>query len=175
MRPLLVSAVLSALLLACSPPAQRDESRAPSPQAQVCNDVAPDMSRLVRVEEELAIASAASDLRGGAIAPGVYDLTRAVRVGQARGWSEARAVALRVAESPDGAATFDWASAAEGGEAADRWSAGFSDAGEHPILSYTCGRMGEVAVEFTAQPGALTLRIPDGANGALQLDFQRRP
>ena len=176
MRSLFVTAALTALVIACSPPTQREAEAPPSesPQVQACNDVAPDMGRLVRVEEELAVAAAA-DLRGGAIAPGLYDLTRAMRVGQAPGWQGERAVALSVAEDAAGVVAFNWASTPSGGGETDRWTATFSDAGEHPTLSYTCGRMGSVAAEFTAEPNALTLRLPDGANGSLQLDFARRP
>jgi hypothetical protein len=175
MRSLLLSAALAALLVACSPPAQSDAeapSPDPEPQVQACNDVAPNLTRLVRVEEALAVSAAASDLRGGSISPGDYDLTRAVRVGQATGWQGEQAVALNVTEDANGV-TFNWASGAPGG-AIDRWTAGFSDAGEHPIVTYSCGRVGTVAVEFTAQQNALTLRVRDGANGSLQLDFARR-
>lgn len=173
---LFLSAACAALLMACSPPAGR-ESETPSsrqtPQLQACNAVAPDVSRMVRVSEEDAVAAAASELRGGAIAPGVYDLTRAVRIGQATGWQGERAVALEVSEGAEGAVTFNWAGAAPNGEL-DTWTARFSDAGEHPIMSYTCGRIGDVPVEFTAQQNGLALRVPDGANGTLQLDFVRR-
>jgi hypothetical protein len=174
MRPFL-SVAIAALLVACSPPTQKSETPGsdPAPQVQACNDVAPDLSRMVGIASEQAVASAASDLRGGAIAPGVYDLTRAVRIGEATGWQGERAVALEVNEDAAGAVSFNWAGAAPGGEV-DRWTASFNDSGEHPILSYTCGRMGDVATEFTAQQNALTLRVPDGANGSLQLDFTRR-
>lgn len=175
MRRLLFSAACAALLIACSPPAQQADAPASEPAAQVqaCNDVAPDLARMVGIEAQMATAAAASDLRGGAIAPGVYDLTRAVRIGQATGWQGERAVALEVTESAEGGTAFDWAGAAPGGDI-DRWTASFSDAGEHPIMSYTCGRIGDVALEFTAQANALTLRVPDGANGTLHLEFQRR-
>jgi hypothetical protein len=175
MRALLMFA-FATTLLACSPPAQREAEAPPqtAPQAPACNDVAPDMGRLVRVEDELAVAAAASELRGGAIAPGLYDLTRAMRVGAATGWQGERAVALEVSENADGGAAFNWASTQSGGGETDRWSAAFSDSGAHPILTYTCGRIGAVAMEFSAQGNALTLRIPDGANGSLHLEFQRR-
>lgn len=175
MRTLFLSAAFAALLIACSPPAQREAEAPSEPAAQVqaCNEVAPDLSRMVGIASEESVAEAASDLRGGAIAPGVYDLTRAVRVGRATGWQGARAVALEVSEDAGGAVTFNWAGAAPSGDV-DRWTASFNDSGEHPIITYTCGRMGDVAAEFTAQPNALTLRVPDGANGSLNLDFQRR-
>jgi len=177
MRPLLLSAAFAALLLACSPPAEREaqtQQTPQTPQVQACNNVAPNMGRLVRIEEQMAVAAAASDLRGGAIAPGVYDLTRAVRIGEATGWRGERAVALEVTEGVDGGTTFDWASTPSGSGETDRWTATFNDSGAHPTISYTCGRMGDVAAEFTAQRDALTLRIPDGANGSLQLEFARR-
>jgi len=176
MRPSILSATFVVILVACSPPAQQidEPSREPQPQVQACNDITPSLSRLVRIEEQQAVAAAASDLRGGALEPGLYDLTRAVRIGQATGWQGARAVALDLREDTSGAVTFNWAGAEASGEI-DRWTATFNDSGEHPILSYTCGRIGDVAVEFTAQSNALTLRVPDGANGSLQLEFQRRP
>lgn len=175
MRSLFASAAFAALLIACSPPAQReaDAPSDPAPQVQACNDVAPDMARMAPIGAEMALASAAGGLRGGAIAPGVYDLTRAVRIGEATGWQGERAVALAVTEDASGVTTFNWAGAASGGEI-DRWTATFNDSGEHTIMSYTCGRMGDVAVEFTALPDALTLRVPDGANGSLHLEFARR-
>ena len=175
MRTSLTAAAFAALLAACSPPAQREAEgpRDSAPQVQACNDLAPMAGRLVRVEEQMAVASAASDLRGGAITPGVYDLTRAARIGEATGWQGERAVSLEVSEDVAGAVTFNWAGLQPNGDV-DRWTASFNDAGAHPILSYTCGRMGEVAAEFTAQQDALTLRVPDGANGSLQLEFQRR-
>jgi hypothetical protein len=174
MRPLFVTAALAALLVACTPPSQTEAPPSdPAPQVQACNEVAPNFTGLVRVQEELAVAAAASDLRGGSIAPGDYDLTRAVRIGQATGWHGEQAVALSVTEDAANGVTFNWAGGAPGGEI-DRWTATFSDSGEHPTVTYTCGRVGVVAVEFTAQHSALTLRVPDGANGSLQLDFARR-
>ncbi|MGE3867544.1 MAG: hypothetical protein AB7G04_11575, partial [Hyphomonadaceae bacterium] len=73
MRKFLTSAALAALLAACSPPAQNQTPTpdGPAPQVQACNTVAPDMARLVRIEEAPAIAAAASDLPGGPISPGV--------------------------------------------------------------------------------------------------------
>jgi hypothetical protein len=134
--------------------------------------VTPDAARQVTIEDELAIAAAASDLRGGRIAPGVYDLTRAVRIGEATGWSGTRSVALDVAENPAGGVTFNWAGLADG--ALDTWTANFTET-PTPRLSYTCGRIGDVDAEFTAASETLQLRLQDGANGRLQLDFQRRP
>lgn len=176
MRSLFVSAAFAALVVACTPPSQNKTEAPPSepaPQVQACNDVAPNFTGLARVQEELAVSAAASDLRGGSIAPGDYDLTRAVRIGQATGWQGEQAVALNVTEDAANGVTFNWAGGTSGG-AIDRWTATFSDAGEHPTVTYTCGRVGTVAVEFTATHSALTLRVPDGANGSLQLDFARR-
>jgi hypothetical protein len=173
MRRLLFSAALAALLIACTPPAQQDAEApdTPGPQAQACNTITPDNARMVRVEEALAVAAVASDLPGGPITPGIYDLTRAVRVGQATGWQDARAVALEVSEQAGGV-VFQWAGAPGSGEV-DRWTATFTDT-PSPSLSYTCGRIGTVAPDFTASGNALQLRIPDGANGSLLLDFARR-
>jgi hypothetical protein len=175
MRTFLLTTTVIALLAACTPPAQQERpDTPPGPQAVACNDVAPNASRQIGIEDAVAAAAAASDLRGGAITPGTYDLVRATRIGAATGWDGTRAVALAVSEEASGAVTFDWAGAAPGGEI-DRWSATFNDTGEHPIVSYTCGRMGDVAAEFAARDNALTLRLPDGANGQLSMDFERRP
>jgi hypothetical protein len=172
MRKLPLTAAIAALMAACSPPpTETSAPDAPAPQVQACNTITPDMARMVRVEETPAVAAAASDLPGGPISPGLYDLTRAVRIGQATGWQGARAVALDVTESADGV-VFEWAGAPASGEV-DRWTASFTDT-PAPRLSYTCGRIGDVAADFTASAGALQLRVPDGANGALLLDFARR-
>lgn len=167
---LLISA--AATLAACTPPAPRQDAPAPS-EIAACNDVTPDMARQVRVEEASAVAAAASDLRGGRIAPGVYDLARAARVGAATGWADTRAVALAVTESSTGAVTFNWAGAAPGGQA-DRWTAAFTETPQ-ARLSYTCGRIGDVPAAFAADDANLTLRLQDGAGGSLELAFQRRP
>lgn len=174
MRSLLIPATL-ALLAACSPAPQGGSSEAPdspAPEIVACNTVTPDASKPVSVQDEVATAAAASELRGGRIAPGVYDLAQATRLGAATGWSGARSVALEVSEGEAGAVTFNWAGAAPGGEV-DRWSATFTEAPQ-PRLAYTCGRMGEVDAAFTAQGDALQLRLPDGANGSLLLSFVRR-
>ena len=41
-------------------------------------------------------------------------------------------------------------------------------------MSYTCGRVGDVAADFAAQNNTLQLRLQDGASGQLALEFQRR-
>ena len=173
MRRLLLSVALAALLVACTPPTQREAEApdAPGPQVQACNTITPDNARMVRVEEAEAVASIASDLPGGPITPGIYDLTRAVRIGQATGWQDTRAVALEVSEAESGV-VFQWAGAPASG-AVDRWTASFTDT-PRPRMSFTCGRIGDVEPNFTASGNALQLRVPDGANGSLLLDFVRR-
>ena len=173
MRRLLFSTALVALIAACTPPTQQ-EAEAPSdpaPQVQACNTITPDNTRMIRVEDATAVASAASTLPGGPITPGVYDLTRAVRVDQPTGWQNGRAVALEVTETADGV-VFQWAGAPASGEV-DRWTASYTDTPTSRI-SYTCGRMGDVPAEVTARASALQLRLTDGANGSLLLDFTRR-
>jgi hypothetical protein len=174
MRSFLLTTAVIALLTACSPPAPTSErpETPPGPTVVACNDVTPSAGRQVAVGEAVAAAAAASDLRGGSITPGTYDLVRATRVGAATGWSGTRAVALDVSEDQAGAVTFNWAGAAPGGET-DRWTASFTDTPQ-PRISYTCGRAGEVSAEFAAQANALQLRIQDGASGQLALDFERR-
>ncbi len=172
MRRLLATAALAALLAACTPPAEQSEAPdTPGPQVQACNTITPDNARMVRVEEAQAVAAAASDLPGGPITPGLYDLTRAVRIGEATGWQDTRAVALEVSEAPS-SVIFQWAGAPASGEV-DRWTASFTDT-PRPRLRFTCGRMGDVEPDFTASGNALQLRVPDGANGSLLLDFVRR-
>lgn len=174
MRTLLMSAALAALLAACSPPAQRDAETPGTgrPRVEACNSVTPNPAQQVRVQEELAVASAAADLRGGRITPGVYDLVSAHRIGAATGWQGTRAVALEVGEGPGGV-VFNLSSVGQQGDA-DSWTASFTDTPENARLSYTCGRTGEVSADFSASADSLELRLPDGANGRLALNFQRR-
>lgn len=174
MRALLILTGFTAVLAACSPPAQQSErpDTPPGPTTIACNDVSPDAARQVTVGEDVATVAAASDLRGGSIAPGSYDLVSAARVGAATGWDGTRAVALAVSEDQNGAVTFNWAAAAPSGET-DRWTATFSEAPQ-PRLAYTCGRVGEVPADFAAQSNALQLRLQDGAGGQLTLQFERR-
>ncbi|QGZ96045.1 hypothetical protein [Terricaulis silvestris] len=173
MRKFLVSAAVAVLLGACSPPAQDTaETPAPPPTMIACNALSPNAARQVAVGEEVVAAAAASDLRGGSIAPGAYDLISATRVGSPTGWMGTRAVALDVGEATSGVVTFNWAGAAPGGES-DRWTASFTDTPQ-PHMTFTCGRMGEVEVDFAAQGNGLQLRLPDGANGSLLLTFERR-
>ena len=174
MRKFLITAATIALLAACSPPAQQQADRPdtpPGPSVVACNDVAPDAARQVSVGEEVVAAAAATDLRGGSITPGTYDLVSASRVGAATGWTGTRAVALAVSED-QGGVTFNWAGAETGGET-DRWTASFTEAPQARV-TYSCGRVGEVAADFAAQNNTLQLRLQDGASGQLALEFQRR-
>lgn len=175
MRAFLLTTAFVAVLAACTPPSSQQAERPdtpPGPTTTACNDVAPNASRQVTVTDEVATAAAASDLRGGSIAPGTYDLVSAMRVGGATGWSGARAVALSVSEDRNGGVTFNWAGAAQGGET-DRWTASFTETPQ-PRMSYTCGRVGEVAADFAGHNATLQLRLQDGASGQLALEFQRR-
>lgn len=174
MRAFLITTALASLLAACTPPAQQTErpNTPPGPTTIACNDVAPDTARQITVTDEIVTAAAASDLRGGSITPGTYDLVSAMRVGSATGWSGTRAVALAVSEDQAGAVTFNVASAAPGGET-DRWTATFTETPQ-PRVAYTCGRIGEVPADFATQNNVLQLRLQDGAGGQLALEFQRR-
>jgi hypothetical protein len=173
MRKFLVSVAVTAMLAACSPPAQDTaETPEPPPAMVACNDVAPDAARQVAVGAEVVTAAAAADLRGGAIAPGTYDLDSATRVGSPTGWSGTRAVALDVSEASPGMVTFNWAGAAPGGPV-DSWTAAFTETPQ-PHMTFSCGRIGDADVDFAAQGNTLQLRLPDGANGALLLTFEKR-
>jgi len=169
-----VPLLAAAALVACSPPSTQTEapSTPEAPQIAACNEVQPDAAKLVSVQDEAVTAAAAlADLSGGRIAPGLYDLTSAIRIGGATGWSGQRAVSLDVTEA-NGAVVFNWAGAATGGER-DTWTANFTDTPD-VRLTYTCGRIGDVGGDFTAEGNELTLRLTDGANGALLLALQRR-
>ncbi len=174
MRTLFATVALTTLV-ACSPPTPTPQQSPIEPPFTelACNSVEPNLSRQVGVEGELAVAAAASDLRGGRIAPGTYDLTQAVRIGSATGWTNTRSVALEVAEAANGGVTLNWAGAEPGGTT-DRWTADFAET-PSPNITYTCGRVGTVSAEFSATPDSLELRLPDGANGRLNLSFARRP
>ena len=175
MRTRFMLAVAAMAVAACSPPAQRQDPAPPGggvpPGVVACNAVNPDMTRLVSVQDPVAAAAQAT-LRGGPIEAGTYDLVSAVRIGQATGWVDPRAAALQISEAPDGVVTFDWASAPAGGEA-DRWTAIFTDTPE-PRLTYTCGRVGAVEAAFAVEQRQLTLRLPDGGLGSLDLTLERR-
>lgn len=178
MRTRLMIAAAAFALAACSPPAGRSDAPAPTPGDDLppgvvaCNDVTPNMARLVSVQDALAAAASAT-LRGGPIAPGAYDLVSATRIGQATGWTDPRAGALDVSEGADGVVTFNWASAPAGG-AADRWTATFTDTPD-TRLTYTCGRIGTVEAQFAVDGATLQLRVPDGGAGSLDLVLERRP
>jgi hypothetical protein len=143
------------------------------PETVACNTVTPDPMRQVGIDDAAAVAASASDLRGGAIAPGVYDLVSAVRIGAAAGWTGTRTVALEVLETETGAVTFNWAGFEPGGEI-DRWTAAFTET-PAPRLAYSCGRIGEVAAAFAADAHSLQLQLQDGAGGHLALSFELRP
>lgn len=160
---------------ACSPAPQQSETKAPErpePQEIACNTLAPDVGKQVAITEAPA-AAASLDLRGGRIAPGVYDLSSAQRIGAATGWEGTRAVVIDVTEdAATGAVSLNWAGTTPT-SLIDRWTATLSEAPQ-ARLTYTCGRLGEVDAAFTAGERALQLRVDDGANGALQLSFLRR-
>jgi hypothetical protein len=173
MRKFLVSVAVAAMLAACSPPAQDTaETPEPPPTTIACNAVAPNAGRQVAVGEEVVTAAAAADLRGGSIAPGIYDLASATRVGSPTGWSGTRAVALDVSEASSGVVTFNWAGAPPSGEV-DSWTAAFTETPQ-PHITFSCGRIGDADVDFATEGNTLQLRMPDGANGALLLTFERR-
>jgi len=172
MRVVLISAASAALLLACSPPAQRPETPPETNAVAACNSVTPNAGQQVAIVDAVASAAEAADLRGGSIAPGVYDLVSATRGGAATGWTGTRAVALEVSESEAGGVTFNWSSAAPDG-AVDSWTGSFTEAPQ-PRLRFTCGRVGEAPAAFEARANTLQLTLQDGAGGRLALAFQRR-
>jgi len=174
LRPALTAGLIAALA-ACSPPASQDTRDTPQPTPPpteiACNTVTPDATRQVSVDAPV-VAMASTDLRGGSITPGIYDLSRAVRAGEATGWDGTRAVAVEVTEDAAGIVTLNWAGATPA-NVTDRWTGTLS---ETPTvrLTYTCGRVGEVEADFAAADRELQLRVADGANGALDLTFNRR-
>jgi hypothetical protein len=173
MRGFLISVALAALMAACSPPASQQQSEAPeAPVPELaCNTVAPDSARQVAITDSEGVASAASDLRGGSLTPGIYDLVRATRIGAPSGWQNTQAVAIEISESAEGVVTLNWVGAPQQGQV-DRWTAEFREQPQR--IAFTCGRIGEVEAQFQASGNALELRLPDGANGALLLNFERR-
>lgn len=168
------AALLLASAAACTPPAptQSTETETPPPQELACNTLTPDLARQVSVETP-PVAAIASDLRGGELTPGLYDLTSARRVGAATGWNGTRAVALEVSEdTTTGVVTLNWAGTTPT-SVVDRWSATLTEAPQ-ARLTYTCGRVGDVDASFAAASRALELRIADGADGELHLAFAQR-
>lgn len=164
-----------AVLTACSQPSSTPQSPRPEGPiaATACNDVTPDFAQTVTLGDDVAIAAAVSDLRGGRVAPGVYDLVSGGRLGGATGWQGGRAVALDVSETEAGT-IFNWASAPFDGAAAERWTAGFIDAPQGH-LTFTCGRSGGADVDYTAEAGGMRLQLPEASGaGSLYLVFSRR-
>lgn len=175
MRTPLLAAVAALALVACQPPASETpapQPQTPQPEITACNDVAPDVTRMVAVSDPVA-AAASGGLRGGPIEQGTYDLITATRIGNATGWTGERAASLNVTEDANGAVTFNWASVGPNGATPDRWTASFTDT---PVtrITYTCGRTGSVAGEFGVDDSSLRLRLPDGGAGQLELALQRR-
>lgn len=175
MRALLLTAAAALALSACSPPASKGPA-APGagdgPAQIACNELAPNTATPVALDGEVAVAAAVSDLRGGRITPGAYDLVSGNRIGGAAGWTGVRAIALDVSEGEAGT-IFNWASAIPGGQT-ERWTAGFIDA-PNAHLTFTCGRSGGSDIAFTAEANGLRLRIPDESGaGELYLVFARR-
>lgn len=169
-----LSFALAACTPAATPPAPRDDNGTQSTAPVIaCNALRPNTQRLIFVQAPPTLAESAADLRGGPIAPGVYDLVSATRIGAATGWSGARAVALEVSESEDGAVVLNWAGVSPGA-ATDTWTAALTQSVE-PRLRFTCGRIGDVPAAFAASSGALDLELQDGATGRLAMHFEVRP
>ena len=167
MRALMIAAAI--VLSACSPPARGPPA---PPIADACNDVTPDAAKAVTLGHADMVAAAITDLRGGRVAPGTYDLVSGNRIGAAAGWQGARAVALDVREAEAGT-IFNWASMASIGDV-ERWTAGFIDA-PSGHLTFTCGRNGGADIGFSADADGLHLQTPEaGGVGALSLVFERR-
>ena len=171
MRVLILIAATAIAGCSPQPSSSPENTTAPPLTIPACNDLTPDFTRMVRVQDETNAALSAAELLGGPIPPGTYDLSGAVRVGAATGWNGERAVVLSVSESDTGV-VLNWAGAARG-EAIDKWTATLADRSRVQI-TYTCGRIGEVNASYLAQPDALSLRIEDGASGTLHLVFDRR-
>jgi hypothetical protein len=127
----------------------------------------------VRVQTAVAAAAAlAPELRGGPINPGTYDLSSGAATDGAPDWGEDHFVALAVAET-DAGVTFNWADSTPGQET-QRWSAAFRE-GPPAQLEFSCGRDGQIDVEFAAQTGDLRLVMPDPrGTGRVLLVFTRR-
>lgn len=167
-------AASAVLLAACTPPAPTSTQTTAPTQAQqmACNDVTPDAAKLVQLQEAPRTAAALnSDLAGGRIAPGLYDLSGGYVSGGAPAWTATRAAALQVSEA-DAGVTFNYAEI--GGNDAHRWTGAFHE-GPPAGLDYTCGLSGHVDIRFAAQPTQLQIRVPDAGGAGFQtLIFTRR-
>jgi len=183
MRQLLI---LSAFIVvaSCQPaappsaPATSDQSTTSTPTttpvSAACNDLAPDPAHTVLLASlpPAAGRALASNLNGGPLTPGTYDLTSGVVQDGATRWTEARAVALSVADGNSGAVV-NYAEAHNG--EISRWSANFSDA-PSATLTFTCGRSGQAAITYQASNNELRMSIPaENGVGRFYMVFAKRP
>jgi len=114
----------------------------------------------------------AGNLNGGPLTPGTYDLTSGVVQEGATRWTEARAVAMSVADGYSGA-VLNYAETRNG--EISRWSANFSDA-PSATLTFTCGRSGQAAVSYQASGNELRMSIPAEIGvGRFYMVFAKRP
>lgn len=139
-----------------------------------CNDVAPDPAHAVLIASlpPAAGRALASNLDGGPLTPGTYDLTSGVAQDGATRWTEARAVALSVTDGNPGA-VLNYAEASNG--PTFRWSADFNDT-PSPTLTFTCGRSGQATINYQARRNELRLSIPaENGVGRFYMVFSKRP
>lgn len=144
-----------------------------APSSVACNDLAPDPAHSVLIASlpPAAGRALAGNLNGGPLTPGTYDLTSGVVQDGATRWTEARAVALSVADGDSGA-VLNYAEAQNGATA--RWSANFSDT-PSPTLTFTCGRSGQAAITYEASSNELRMSIPaENGVGRFFMVFAKR-
>lgn len=166
-------AVLAACQPASAPPTSDTTTTSPTPAIVSCNEVAPDASKQVLIASlpPAAAAALADNLRGGPLSPGTYDLTSGVVQGGATAWTEARAVAVNVADT-DAGTVLNYAEA-RGGDVT-RWTANF-DNGSPATLAFTCGRSGQSTVQYQSNANELRLSIPaESGVGSYYMTFAKR-
>lgn len=180
MRRILLLAVSVATLAACQPPSSapsgstQSTTTAPTPAVVMCNEVTPDptQARMPAALPPAAVAALSESLRGGPITPGTYDMTSGVLQGGAAGWTEARAVAINVADS-DAGTVLNYAET-RGAETA-RWTATLNDA-PPSTLAFTCGRTGSAEVTYAASANELRITVPaETGAGAIYYVLAKRP
>ena len=143
-RILMVTSIL--MLTACGQSAD-NATKAPPLRAvsAACNQVTPNLSIAAMMRGDTVPASAMPPLKGGRIAPGLYDLASGEQLDGAPSWEDTRYVSLSVRDSSTGT-VLEWGQlAGSDGKTRSEWTA-LLRKGPPASLAVSCGRSGTVTI-----------------------------